>query len=88
MNDSASKIIVIYKILKINAIKYSELVYPVHHKGGAPVVHPNGTDDRQEKGEAGREQAQYLVTEAHGLSCGQGRIPDLQDSLAGRQRLL
>ncbi len=45
----------IYKILKINAIKYSELVYPVHHKGGAPVVHPNGTDDRQEKGEAGRK---------------------------------
>jgi hypothetical protein len=36
-------------------IKHSELVYPVHHKGGAPVVHPNGTDDRQEKGEAGRE---------------------------------
>ena len=56
MNDSASKINrYIYKILKINAIKYSELVYPVHHKGGAPVVHPNGTDDRQEKGEAGRE---------------------------------
>ena len=38
MNDSASKIIVIYiKKLKVNAIKYSELVYPVHHKGGPPV---------------------------------------------------
>ena len=56
MNDSASKIIVIYiKKLKVNAIKYSELVYPVHHKGGPPVVYPNGTDDRQEKGEASRK---------------------------------
>ncbi len=49
MNDLASKINrYIYKILKINVNKHSELVYPVHYKGGAPVVHPEGPHDSQE----------------------------------------
>ena len=72
------------KLLKIkNAIKYSELVYPVNNEGGAPIVHPNGADNRQEQGQAGRKQAQHLVGEAHGLSCGQRRIPQLKDAVAG-----
>jgi len=82
------KQIVAYKILKIKFIKHSELVYPVHHKGRAPVMNPNGPHNGQEQREAGRKQAKNLVWKAHGLSRGQGRIPDLQDSLAGRQRLL
>ena len=77
-----------YKVSKINAIKYSELVYPVHHKGGAPVVHPDGPHDGQDQGQAGRKEAQHLIGEAHGLGRGQSRVPHLQDSLAGRQRLL
>ena len=89
MNDFASKINrYIYKILKINAIKYSELVYPVHHKGGAPVMHPDGPHDGQDQGQARREKAQHLLAEAHSLGCGQRRVSHLQDSLAGRQRLL
>ena len=88
MNDSASKENRYIKIAKINTIKYCELVYPVHNKRGAPIMHPNGTDDRQEKGEAGGEKAQHLIRKAHGLCRGQSRIPDLQNSLAGRQRLL
>jgi len=46
-------------------------------------VHPNGADNRQEQGQAGRKQAQHLVGEAHGLSCGQRRIPQLKDAVAG-----
>jgi len=34
-------------------IKHSELVYPVHHKGGASVVHPNGPHNGQDQGKAG-----------------------------------
>ncbi len=55
MNDSASKKNRYIKIAIINTIKYCELVYPVHNKRGAPIVHPNGTDDRQKQGEAGRK---------------------------------
>ncbi len=69
-------------------LKYSELVYPVHNKGSASVVDPKGPHDRQKQGEAGREEAQNLIGQAHGLSRGQCRVPDLQDPLAGRQRLL
>ncbi len=75
-------------MLKINAIKYSELVYPVHHKGGASIVHPDGPHDGQDQGQAGRKKAQHLIGKAHSLGRGQGRIPNLQDPLAGRQRLL
>ncbi len=59
----------------MNAVKYSELGYPVHHKGGASIAHPEGPHDGQKKGEARRKKAQHLVTEAHGLSRGQSRIP-------------
>ncbi len=65
-----------------------ELVYPVNNKGGAPIMHPDGADNCQEQGEARREEAQYLVWEAHGLGRGQSRIPQLEDAVAGRQCLL
>ena len=80
--------IMMYKMLKINAIKYSELVYPVHHKGGAPIMHPNCPHEGQDQGQARREKAQHLVAEAHSLGCGQRRVSHFQDSLAGRQGLL
>jgi hypothetical protein len=51
-------------------------------------MNPDGPHNGQEQREAGWKQAKNLVWKAHGLSRGQGRIPDLQDSLAGRQRLL
>ena len=51
-------------------------------------MYPDGTDDCQEQGEARWEEAKHLVTEAHGLSRGQSRIPQLEDAVAGRQRLL
>ena len=82
MNISASKINRYIKIAKINTIKYCELVYPVHNKRGAPVVDPDCTDDGQEEGEACWHQAQHLVCEAHSLSCGQRRIPQLKDAVA------
>jgi len=76
------------KIAKINTIKYCELVYPVHNKRGAPVMHPNGTDDRQDQGQTGRNEAQNLVRKAHGLSRGQSRVTHLQNAVAGSKRLL
>ncbi len=51
-------------------------------------MHPEGTDDGQQQREAGRKKTQNLVGEAHGLGRGQSRVPDLQDTVAGRQRLL
>jgi hypothetical protein len=74
----------IIKIIKI----IIELVYPVDNERGAPVIDPEGPDDGQDQSEAGREEAQHLIRQAHGLSRGQRRVPDLQDPLAGRQRLL
>ncbi len=88
MNDSASKTNSYIKNAKIKTIKYCELVYPVHNKRGAPIMHPDGTDDGQEEGEARRHQAQHLVCEAHSLSCGQRSIPQLEDAVTGRQCLL
>ncbi len=82
------KQVVMYKMLKINAIKYNELVYPVHHKGGAPIMHPNCPHEGQDQGQARREKAQHLVAEAHSLGCGQRRVSHFQNSLAGRQGLL
>jgi len=71
------------KILSLKLLKYSELVYPVHNKGGAPIVDPEGTDEGQNQCEPGREEAQNLVGEAHGLGRGQGRVSDLQNAVAG-----
>ena len=76
------------KILSLKLLKYSELVYPVHNKGGAPIVDPEGTDEGQDQGQAGWDEAQHLVGEAHSLGCSQRRVPDLQDPLASSQRLL
>ena len=69
-------------------IKHSELVYPVHHKGGASVVHPNGPHNGQDQGKAGWKQAKDLIGKAHGLGRGQSRITQLEDAVAGRQCLL
>ena len=82
------KQIVAYKILKIKIIKHSELVYPVHHKGSASVMYPDGPHDGQDQSHNRREEAQHLIGEAHGLGRGQSRVPHLQDALAGRQCLL
>ena len=68
-------------------IKHSELVYPVHHKGGASVVHPNGPHNGQDQGKAGWKQAKDLIGKAHGLGRGQSRITQLEDAIAGRQCL-
>ena len=75
-------------MLKINAIKYSELVYPVHHKGSASVMYPDGPHDGQDQSHNRREEAQHLIGEAHSLGRGHGRIPNLENAVAGRQRLL
>ncbi len=70
-----------------NNTKYYKLVYPVNNKGGAPIMHPDGADNCQEQGEARREEAQHLITETHSLSCGQRRIPQLENAVAGSKRL-
>jgi hypothetical protein len=67
---------------------YIKLVYPVHDKGGASVINPQSPDDSQDQGETGREKAQDLVGEAHGLGRGNSRVPHIQDALASRQSLL
>ena len=82
------KQIVADEIKKIKTIKHSELVYPVHHKGGASVMYPDGPHDGQDQSHTRREEAQHLIGEAHGLGRGQSRVPHLQDALAGRQCLL
>ncbi len=51
----------IYNIEKETLLKYSELVSPVHNKGGAPIMHPEGPHDGQDQGQAGREEAQHLI---------------------------
>ncbi len=78
----------IKKNWKITINKYSELVNPVNNKGGASVTNPEGPHDGQEQREAGWEQAEDLVREAHGLGRGQSRVPHLQNAIAGRQCLL
>ncbi len=50
-------------------------------------MHPEGPDDSQHQGQAGRKQAEDFIRKAHGLGRGQSRVPDLQNPLAGRQRL-
>ena len=91
MNDSISKINRYIKnalTIITSIIKHSELVYPVHHKGGASVVHPNGPHNGQDQGKAGWKQAKDLIGKAHGLGRGQSRVSYLQNTVAGRQRLL
>ena len=61
---------------------------PVNNERSPSIVNPEGTDEGQDQGHAGRDEAQHLEGKAHGLSRGQRRVPDLQDPLAGRQRLL
>jgi hypothetical protein len=51
-------------------------------------MHPKGPHDGQDEGEARRDQAQDLVSKAHGLSRGQSRIPQLENTVAGGKRLL
>ncbi len=46
-------------------------------------MHPEGPDDSQHQGQAGRKQAENFIREAHGLGRGQSRIPHLQDAVAG-----
>ncbi len=51
-------------------------------------MYPDGPHDGQDQSQSSGKEAEDLVGEAHGLSCGQGRVPHLQNTVAGRQRLL
>ncbi len=60
---------------------------PVNNERSPSIVNPEGTDEGQDQGQAGWDEAQHLIREAHSLGCGQRRVPDLQDPLANRKRL-